>query len=231
MDLSDTRLPENFTGIVRLFPLPNLVLFPGVVQALHIFEPRYRKMMDDSLAADKLVTICLYKSAEDAAVLDGNPVIHDTVCIAKVVAHKVLQDGRYNLLIVGVKRAKINRELGIEKPYRMAEVTVLEDVLPVKQEDIDTLRGRLIEYCQSTQVFKRISKELDLTKILETESGLGLLVDLIGFSTELDCSQRQSILELVDVKARLERLLNFLSQHDEGGSSGHGKFPPEFSDN
>ena len=50
---------ENFTGTVRLFPLPNLVLFPNVAQPLHVFEPRYRQLMADSLAADRLIAMAL----------------------------------------------------------------------------------------------------------------------------------------------------------------------------
>ena len=138
MNLSEAKLPDYFSGIVRLFPLPNLVLFPGVVQALHIFEPRYRKMMHDLMAADQLVTLCLYKRAEDS-VESGSPEVHPVGCIAKVIAHKELDDGRFNLLVLGIKRVRIVRELPVEQPYRMAEVDVLEDELP----DNDQAKGHV----------------------------------------------------------------------------------------
>ncbi len=83
---TDVELPHNFSGIVRLFPLPNLVLLPGVIQALHIFEPRYRKMMDDALAADQLITMALLKPGWETHQGD-NPPIHDVVCIGKVMTH------------------------------------------------------------------------------------------------------------------------------------------------
>ena len=58
----DLTLPHNFENKVRLFPLPNLVLFPGVMQGLHVFEPRYRQLMDDALAADHLITMAVLKT-------------------------------------------------------------------------------------------------------------------------------------------------------------------------
>ncbi len=50
---------EDFAGKVRVFPLPNLVLFPHVMQPLHIFEPRYRELLEDALAGDRLITMAL----------------------------------------------------------------------------------------------------------------------------------------------------------------------------
>ena len=50
---------QKFAGSVRLFPLPNLVLFPHVMQPLHVFEPRYRSLLEDALASDRLITMAL----------------------------------------------------------------------------------------------------------------------------------------------------------------------------
>ena len=124
---ANLSLPDNFTGVVRLFPLPNLVLFPGVIQPLHIFEPRYRKLMQDALAGDELIAMALLKPKWEANVLD-TPAVHSTLCVGKIVTHARLKDGRYNLLILGARRAEIVREIPTEQPYRMAEVSVLEEV-------------------------------------------------------------------------------------------------------
>jgi uncharacterized protein len=59
--MNDSITLVNFSGIARLFPLPNLVLFPQVVQGLHIFEPRYRQLMADVLVADQLMALILLK--------------------------------------------------------------------------------------------------------------------------------------------------------------------------
>ena len=229
MNLADAKLPESFSGIVRLFPLPNLVLFPGVVQALHIFEPRYRKMMQDLLAADHLVTLCLYENPEQQMETEDAPPIHSTVCVAKVIAHKELDDGRFNLLVMGVKRARIVRELPVEQPYRMAEVDILDDKLPDGDADGSALRSKLIENCELLDLFEKLAHQLDLKKVIESNIEIGLLIDLICFSADLDCSQRLAILKLPDVGQRLQQLLTVLkSTADE---SPRQNFPPDFSNN
>ena len=227
MNLSEAKLPDFFSGIVRLFPLPNLVLFPGVVQALHIFEPRYRKMMQDLMASDQLVTLCLYQDPEASFDAESVPAIHQTVCIAKVIAQKELEDGRFNLLVLGVKRARIVRELAIEQPYRMAEVDVIEDEFPQDEAAKSSLRQKLLDHCETMDLFSKLSHQLDLKKVVESHIETSLLVDLICFSADLDCSQRQSVLELANVEERIQTLLEFL-QMDFGNQSN---FPPDFSNN
>ena len=229
MNVADARLPEHFSGIVRLFPLPNLVLFPGVVQALHIFEPRYRKMMSDLMAADQLVTLCLYQEPEKQFDANIPPPVHNTVCVSKVIAHKELDDGCFNLLVVGVKRAKIVRELPVEQPYRMAEVSIVEDELPHSASEIAELRNQLIANCKNLGLFGKLSHQLDLEKVVQSQIDVGMLVDLISFSADLNCLQRQSVLELGNVELRLKTLIKFLSSDKD--ASPQQKFPPDFSNN
>ena len=61
---SEHSLPEDFGNVVRLFPLPNVVLFPGIVQALQLFEPRYKALVADALETDQLITMALIDSQE-----------------------------------------------------------------------------------------------------------------------------------------------------------------------
>src|ERR1700754_2032170 len=91
----------QFTGSARLFPLPDLVMFPHVMQPLHIFEPRYREMLEDALSGDSLVARSIrapgWKSNYEA-----RPALLPQVCLTKVVAHQRLADGRYNLMVLGM---------------------------------------------------------------------------------------------------------------------------------
>jgi len=233
---SDFELPTDFSGIARLFPLPNLVLYPGVVQALNIFEPRYREMTADALAEDQLISMALPKENESALSnpLDGNnPPICQTICISKIVASKELPDGRFNLLIVGVKRAKILRELDAERPYRMAEVQVLDDEIDTNDENSVTLRENLFESCTAHNLLQQLTEHLEIKNIVKSNLPLGLLVDLISFLSQLNCEDRQLILELVNVKARCEKLIALLNEHDIAAAASKGEiddeFPPKFS--
>src|SRR5215510_11390422 len=93
----------GFTGTARLFPLPNLVFFPHVMQPLHIFEPRYRQMTADALAGDRLIALVLPTPGWEADYA-GRPAIHPVVCLGQVVTEQRLEDGRYNLLLRGLTR-------------------------------------------------------------------------------------------------------------------------------
>src|SRR6476619_1113100 len=95
---------------VRLFPLPNLVFFPHVMQPLHIFEPRYRQMTTDALAGDRFIAMVLPLPGweKDYA---GAPALHPIGCIGKITADQVLDDGRFNLLLRGLARVKIVSEV------------------------------------------------------------------------------------------------------------------------
>src|SRR6516162_1515926 len=117
----DMSALANFGGTARLFPLPNVVLFPQVVQPLHIFEPRYRQMTADALADDRLIAPVLLRPGWEAD-YEGQPAIYSVLCLGRVVAEQRLPDGRFNLLLRGLSRCRIVQELPGEKLYRSARV-------------------------------------------------------------------------------------------------------------
>src|SRR4051812_25773792 len=132
----DTNELVGFKGIVKLFPLPNLVLFPQVIQPLHIFEPRYRQLMADALAEDRLITMALLQPGweEDYHL---KPPIYPIVCIGQIHQEERLPDGRYNLLLRGLHRARVLEEPKTDRLYRLARVELLDDIpvpfLPTEQ--------------------------------------------------------------------------------------------------
>src|SRR5271166_6273395 len=105
-DLSDLG---DFGGTARLFPLPNLVLFPQAVQPLHIFEPRYRQMTADALNADRLVALVLLAPGWEADYA-GRPALHQVACLGRIVADHRLEDGRFNILLRGLSRIRLGEE-------------------------------------------------------------------------------------------------------------------------
>src|SRR3982750_4766828 len=100
----------TFGGYARLFPLPNLVFFPHVMQPLHIFEPRYREMTADALAGDRYIALVLpLPNGEENIAAD--PELHTVACLGRIVAEQKLDDGRYNILLRGLSRIHLVREL------------------------------------------------------------------------------------------------------------------------
>src|SRR5262249_47808902 len=89
----DQAALAGFNGLARRFPLPNLVLFPHVVQGLHIFEPRYRQLMTDALATDRTISIVLLRPGWEEE-YDEKPAIEPVACLGRIVWHEKMSDGR-----------------------------------------------------------------------------------------------------------------------------------------
>jgi Lon protease-like protein len=223
-------LLEGFNGIARLFPLPNLVLFPYVVQPLHIFEPRYRQLMADSLAGDRLIAMALLQPDWEEAYAE-NPPIYPVVCLGKILQEQQLPDGRYNLLLHGVSRARIQEELPSDRLYRTARVEILDEVegkAGGQEHALKALLGESIKQwlSQQTPVLEQ------LRQLLESTIPLGTLCDIFGFALNLDVAIKQQLLEEIDVYARVHLLLDYLKTIPGLGPPSSGrKFPPDFSVN
>src|SRR5262249_25384603 len=118
---------KDFKGTARLFPLPNLVLFPSVIQPLHVFEPRYRQMMADALDDDRLLALVLLRPGweEDYHL---RPPVHAVACLRAITNEERLPDGPYNVPLRGLGRIRLVEELPPARLYRCARAEVLDDV-------------------------------------------------------------------------------------------------------
>ena len=97
---------------LSIFPLPGAILFPGLQLPLHIFEPRYRALVQDSMARDRRIAMIQPRSQEDA---DGHkPALFDIGCIGKISEVEAMEDGRFNLVLDGLTRFRVVRELACE---------------------------------------------------------------------------------------------------------------------
>ena len=90
----------RFKGTARLFPLPDLIMFPHVMQPLHIFEPRYRDMLNEALDSDGLIAMCMLAPGWEAD-YEGNPPLLPHACLGRVVTHHRTDNGEYNILASG----------------------------------------------------------------------------------------------------------------------------------
>ena len=86
--------PEQFSGQARLFPLPNLVLFPHVIQPLHIFEPRYVEMLEDAVADDRLIAMSLLEPGWEEN-YEGRPAVAQVACLGRVITWQRQPKSRY----------------------------------------------------------------------------------------------------------------------------------------
>ena len=103
-------LPREFSGTARLFPVPGLVMFPHVMQPLHVFEPRYRAMVEDALAGDRLITMGVLVPGWERD-YEGRPPVWPVGCLGRVVISHRLEGGAYNMLLMALRRVRLVREL------------------------------------------------------------------------------------------------------------------------
>jgi ATP-dependent Lon protease len=226
------EMPAEFDGLVRLFPLPNLVLFPHVMQPLHIFEPRYRDLLEGALAGDRLITMALLVPGWEND-YEGRPPLYPTACLGRVSTHYQLDDGAYNLLLLGVRRVKLIEELPPARSYREARVELCDDDLPTTQATSRAgLRKRLRQaFMQVVPMLPEAQEQLD--QLLGADIPLGVLTDLISYMLDLDVADKYALLAELNVVRRAEMLLEHLASAacEESVTRAGIRFPPDFSAN
>lgn len=117
---------------VPVFPLPNVVLFPHAVVPLHVFELRYRTMVRDALAGERLIALALLKPDWERD-YHGSPAFHDLGCLARFEAVEWLPDGCYDLKLLGLSRVRLGTPVR-EHPYRAVRVELLPEA-PYTEDD------------------------------------------------------------------------------------------------
>ena len=227
-------LPDGFDNNVRLFPLPSTVLFPGTVHALHLFEPRYRAMMDEAIETDELITMA-YVNPETANA--HVPEIAKEVCVGKLLSHTKLEDGRYNLFLIGAKRAKIVQEFTTDKLFRTAEVEIHSEPED-GGADIHFLRDEIVNSFRELVDRKTGWNHEALDQFLDKDLPFGLIADMICHSCGAAPEDQQRVLATFELRSRGEIVLELIQQQIEA-SRQYGNvdadagqtFPPGFSSN
>ncbi|HEX4142546.1 MAG TPA: LON peptidase substrate-binding domain-containing protein [Pirellulales bacterium] len=220
--------PQKFSGRLRLFPLPDLVMFPHVMQPLHVFEPRYRDLVAASVADDHLLGMAVLAPGWESN-YEGRPAIGSIACLTRIASCRQLPDGRYNLFVLGLQRVEIVREIEPNEKFREAEVRLLEDLYPAAGSP---LRPALQQKLTATfkQILPKLSDNFEqFAPLLSNEIPLGMLTDIVAFAVDLGHDVKRQLLEEQSVDRRAELLLARLA--DPLGNRSAMNFPPAFSVN
>jgi Lon protease-like protein len=192
-------LPER----IRIFPLSEVVLFPDTMLPLHIFEPRYRKMLADSLDADRLIGMVLVRNP-DATPL---PSVYEVGCAGSIVEHKAFADGRALVVLKGTVKFRIRREVDAGEPYRVVEAQALYEGPP----PMDKVRGWRDELHECVRnLVRAASGEEDSVERLFEKIDLLTMTNSLSSSLPLDVLEKQSLLECPTMEDRERRLAEFL---------------------
>lgn len=200
--------PSLLQRPVCLFPLPNCVLLPGAALPLHVFEPRYRRMVGDLLALPdgrRLIAISLLLDSDAKSALTNEAAIEPVVGVGEVAQCMALPDGTYNILMVGRARARIVRDdrTGV---YRRAELRFLpsrpRDMLSTVHDAIDDVRTLLGDF----RHFEIADREM-IAHLLELSPDPTTLIDVGAFhllgADESGVKQRILAEERLEVRAEI----------------------------
>jgi uncharacterized protein len=239
------ELPEDFSGRVRLFPLPDLVVFPHAMQPLHVFEPRYCDMLAEALASDRLIAMATLTGGPQHALVPGTA-IHPTICIGKIVSHVESDDGRHNILLIGAQRAKVLREIPTNRSFRMADVEVAVDFHPSGEAAHGQELKRAVLDAFAGVIPPTATVQQNLHELMAGQMGLGPITDIIAYTLPLGTQAKLALLAEANVNQRALLLVEVLRQFGVGPAaetqdapgtaatppnSGAKGFPPPFSQN
>jgi len=191
---------------VPLFPLEDVVLFPHSMIPLYVFEARYRKMVRDVLAGNRLLAVSLQLEKESPA-KEGPPRVAAIASVGELVLAQELPDGRFNLVVRGRARIGIDEELPSDEPYRLIAAHEIPDDPPDASPDLaeaDTALRALV-----TGLAESIPEGGELLKhVAAAQDSPAALANVMAASLVADPRARQRLLETTDIFQRLEQLSN-----------------------
>lgn len=206
----------DLPSVIPLFPLPNAVLFPGVPLPLHVFEPRYREMVRVVSESDDRIIGMVLLRGDWRKDYYGNPDIFDVGCAGRMLSVERLADGRFNILLQGVREFVVTKE-SYDLPFRRATVSWRP---PVGGELDPTFRRRLREVVTrflGNREPKVARKLLDDPSVPDE-----LLVNFLCYALDFVPLEKQALLDVPSLAQRGTRLCEVVQFALEGGGVGGG---------
>ncbi|HWI84993.1 MAG TPA: LON peptidase substrate-binding domain-containing protein [Sphingomonas sp.] len=189
---------------LSIFPLGGALLLPGSYLPLHIFEPRYRALVSDALARDRRIAMIQPLPGEG----EEHPALFKVGCVGKIGHVEAMPDGRFNLVLEGLSRFRLLRELDVSTPFRQ----ILADLESFEDDRGDELVLPSVARAELEQGARRFAKvhgyQIDWDEVgrLDDESLVNGLAQVIPF----DIAAKQALLEAATLDARADLLAELL---------------------
>lgn len=200
------RLMEEIRRL-PVFPLAGALLFPGLHLPLHVFEPRYRSMVSRALASDRLIGMVQPRGPGEP------PPLYDVGCLGRMVEFEALDDGRYNILLEGIARFTIARELDVPAPFRNVEAALWQE----RTEALSAVERAALEE-EARRFAAAHSYEVDWDSVARLDDQT--LTNAIAQIAPFDPAAKQALLETPDLSGRVEllmQLMQFFAAREEPG--------------
>lgn len=181
-----------------IFPLSGAILYPGLQLPLHIFEPRYRALVGDALVRDRRIgMIQPQRPTEDAPLFSIG-------CLGRIGDVEAMEDGRYNIILQGVARFRIVRELDVSTPFRQVEAEMLDEpedeaLAPVERASFEREARRFADA-------QGYSVDWDQVSGLDDTS----LINGVSQIAPFDAAAKQALLEADGISQRCELLVQLM---------------------
>lgn len=199
------------TGRLSIFPLAGALLFPRMHLPLHIFEPRYRAMVTDALARDRRIGMIQPRGGGDEP-----PALFGMGCVGRIAEVEALADGRFDIVLEGLARFHVVRELDVTTPFRQIEAELEEagesEVLAIAERASLEMEARRFADAQGYAV------DWEAVTRLDDES----LVNGIAQIAPFDVASKQALLEADGIAARAQlivQLMQFFGRHGDNGEA------------
>jgi len=203
----------DLPAVIPVFPLPNVVLFPGVPLPLHIFEPRYCEMVRDATARHEIIGMALLRGDWQQRYHE-RPDIFAIGCAGRIVNVESLPDGRFNIVLHGMREFTVQQQF-FDKPYRQAQVTWSSTLGPPLDPMI---RAGLIELLSR---FLTVSAATPAHRLLHDPSlSDESLVNFFSYALDIAPLEKQGLLEASTLGGRAQALCDILEFHLEESRCG-----------
>ncbi|MCV6591924.1 MAG: LON peptidase substrate-binding domain-containing protein [Silicimonas sp.] len=203
----------NLPDAIPVFPLPGALLLPRSRLPLHIFEPRYLAMIDDTLKTqDRLIGMIQPREAK----AEGDPTLHAIGCAGRLTGFSETEDGRYMITLSGVSRFRVKKEIGGFTPYRKCDVswTGFDRDLGAAEKDESFDRKSFFPLLQ--QFFEAEELRTDWESLEDAEDEL--LINSLSMLCPFEPEDKQALLEAPSLVTRRETLVTLIEFAMRGGA-------------
>lgn len=198
----------DFNKPIRLFPLQSCVLLPHATTPLHVFEPRYRAMLRDALDSDGLIGMAVFAGEHWQQAYEGNPPLRPCVTLGYLAKDQRLEDGRHNILLHGVCRARIEDEQPLHPDgYRLAKLKPIGHELNQSHRDeLEQSRQKIIALLDDVYL-DRLAVVASLKQWLGDDVPTEVLIELAMLSLTQEVEDRYAMLAEADPRKRADLVI------------------------
>jgi len=199
---------ENLPNKISVFPLSNFIFFPNTNVPLNIFEPRYIEMINDSMKGSRLIGMVQPKKN----LKNSLGQLYDIGCLGKITSFNETEDGRYLIILNGLSRFKIIKEIKSEKPYRECEISFndFQDDIKINKEEIKFSDLKLI-FKDLKNLFEKKGYSINWNEL--KKQSLEQTINALAMASPFSLEEKQTLLETKNLNLRKEKLEEILKTY------------------